>query len=58
MSNNGGKTIEFMFDFGSPTTYLAYWQVPKVAAECGAEVVWRPILLGGVFRRPATQARC
>lgn len=44
------KTVEFFFDFGSPTTYLAYTQLPKIAAECGAEIVWRPMLLGGVFK--------
>jgi len=47
---NRSKTIEFLFDFGSPTTYLAYTQLPKLAAERGAEIVWRPILLGGVFK--------
>jgi len=44
------KTVEFFFDFGSPTTYFAYTQLPKIAAECGAEIVWRPMLLGGVFK--------
>ncbi len=44
------KTIEFFFDFGSPTSYLAYTQLPKIAAETGAALVWRPMLLGGVFK--------
>ena len=44
------KRIEFFFDFGSPTSYLAYTQLPRIAAECGAELVWRPMLLGGVFK--------
>jgi 2-hydroxychromene-2-carboxylate isomerase len=44
------KTLEFFFDFGSPASYLAYTQVPKIAAECGASVGWRPMLLGGVFK--------
>jgi 2-hydroxychromene-2-carboxylate isomerase len=44
------KRIEFFFDFGSPTTYLAWTQLPKIAAETGAEIVWRPMLLGGVFK--------
>ena len=30
------KNVEFFFDFGSPTSYLAYTQLPKLAAECGA----------------------
>jgi 2-hydroxychromene-2-carboxylate isomerase len=44
------RQVEFFFDFGSPTTYLAYTQLPKLAAECGADLVWRPMLLGGVFK--------
>jgi 2-hydroxychromene-2-carboxylate isomerase len=44
------KTLEFFFDFGSPTAYLAYTQLPALAAECGAVLVWRPMLLGGVFK--------
>ena len=44
------KTVEFCFDFGSPTSYLAYTQLPKIAAECGANILWRPMLLGGVFK--------
>ena len=30
------KTLEFHFDFGSPTTYLAYTQVPRIAQETEA----------------------
>jgi len=44
------KTIEFFFDFGSPTSYLAWTQLPKIAAEAGARLVYRPMLLGGVFK--------
>jgi 2-hydroxychromene-2-carboxylate isomerase len=44
------KTIEFFFDFGSPTTYLAHTQLPRIAAETGAQLVHRPMLLGGVFK--------
>ena len=44
------STVEFFFDFGSPTSYLAWTQLPKLAADCGAQLVWRPMLLGGVFK--------
>ncbi len=44
------KAIEFFFDFGSPTTYLANTQLPKLAEDCGAHLVYRPMLLGGVFK--------
>lgn len=42
--------IEFHFDFGSPNAYLAYTQLPALAERLGAEIVWRPMLLGGVFQ--------
>jgi 2-hydroxychromene-2-carboxylate isomerase len=42
--------VEFFFDFGSPTTYLAHTQLPAIAARTGAELVYRPMLLGGVFK--------
>jgi 2-hydroxychromene-2-carboxylate isomerase len=44
------KSVEFLFDFGSPTTFLAYKQLPKIAARHGARVTWTPILLGAVFK--------
>ncbi len=44
------KTVEFFFDFGSPTTYLAYTQLPRIARETGATLMYRPMLLGGVFK--------
>ena len=44
------KTVEFYFDFGSTASYLAWTQMPRIAAETGATIVWRPILLGGVFK--------
>lgn len=44
------KTVEFLFDFGSPTSFLAYKQLPKIAARHGARIMWTPILLGGVFK--------
>ena len=44
------KQVEFLFDFGSPTAYLAYTQLPKIAADRNAQIVWQPILLGGVHK--------
>ena len=48
--NDNRKRVEYFFDFGSPTSYLAWTQLPKIAAASGAEIVWRPMLLGGVFK--------
>ena len=44
------REVEFFFDFGSPASYLAYTQLPKIAADSGARIVWQPMLLGGVFK--------
>lgn len=44
------RQVEFFFDFGSPYSYLAYKELPRVAARTGATIVWRPMLLGGVFK--------
>ncbi len=44
------KTVEFFFDVGSPTSYLAWTQLPTIARASGAQIKWRPMLLGGVFK--------
>ena len=44
------KQVEFYFDFGSPYSYLAYKELPRVASRTGATIVWKPMLLGGVFK--------
>lgn len=44
------KTVEFLFDMGSPYTYLAYRHLPRMAQACGASIVWTPVLLGGIFQ--------
>jgi 2-hydroxychromene-2-carboxylate isomerase len=41
--------IEFFFDCSSPWTYLAFTRIEPLAAEFGAEIRWRPFLVGGVF---------
>jgi 2-hydroxychromene-2-carboxylate isomerase len=50
MSEQTSKRVEYFFDFGSPTSYLAWTQLPKIAADAGAQIDWRPMLLGGVFK--------
>ncbi|HCS45383.1 MAG TPA: disulfide bond formation protein DsbA [Pseudomonas sp.] len=44
------KTVEFFFDLGSPATYLAYTQLPKICAQTESQLIYIPILLGGVFK--------
>ena len=42
--------IDFYFDFSSPYGYFASNRIDDLAAKYGREVVWRPILLGAVFK--------
>jgi 2-hydroxychromene-2-carboxylate isomerase len=41
--------IEFFFDCSSPWTYLAFHNIQPLASQFGADIAWRPILVGGVF---------
>ncbi len=50
------KQVEFFFDYGSPTTYLAYTQLPQIAERTGATIIWRPALLGGIFKETGNRS--
>ena len=50
------KTVEFIFDFGSPNAYLAYGVLKDIAARTGAQVALTPCLLGGLFKITGNQA--
>jgi 2-hydroxychromene-2-carboxylate isomerase len=42
--------LELWFDFSCPYAYLASRRAPHVARAAGVELVYKPMLLGGVFR--------
>jgi 2-hydroxychromene-2-carboxylate isomerase len=44
------KTLEFFFDYASTYSYLACTQVEALAQRTGAELRWRPFLLGAVYK--------
>lgn len=50
------KMLEFLFDFGGPNSYLAHKVLPDLCARTGAEAVYTPILLGGLFKLTNNQA--
>ena len=50
------KTIDFIFDFGSPNAYLALKVLPEIAARTHAQVNLIPCLLGGLFKLTGNQA--
>ena len=50
------KNLEFLFDFGGPNSYLAYKMLPDLCARTGAQVIYVPVLLGGLFKLTNNQA--
>ena len=44
------KKIEFFYDYGSPNCYLAWTQLPGFCTRYDAELIHKPILLGGIFK--------
>ncbi len=43
-------TLEIFWDFSSPYSYLGVTQAEALAKRTGAKLVWKPMLLGGVFK--------
>ncbi len=41
--------IEFFFDCSSPWTYIAFRNIQPLAKELKADIVWKPVLVGGIF---------
>ena len=41
--------VEFFYDCSSPWTYLAFHRIEDVCRRAAAALVWKPILVGGVF---------
>ncbi|MCH4880717.1 2-hydroxychromene-2-carboxylate isomerase [Pseudomonas sp. TMW22090] len=44
------KTVEFFFDLGSPATFLASTQLPRICQQTDSQLIYVPMLLGGVFK--------
>ena len=49
------KTLDFIFDFGSPNAYLAYHALGGVLERTGANLNVIPCLLGGIFKSTGNQ---
>jgi 2-hydroxychromene-2-carboxylate isomerase len=41
--------LEYYFDYASPYSYLADSQLPALIERTGAEIVYRPVLLGAII---------
>ena len=44
------KTIEYIFDFGAPNGYLAWYPLKDIAARTDARLVVTPVFLGGMHK--------
>lgn len=49
-------SVEFFYDYGSPYSYLADSRLSGLKVRTGAEVIYRPMLLGGVFKATGNQS--
>ena len=50
------KTLELIFDFGSPNAYLSMKALPELLDRTGADLVITPCLLGGIFKATGNKA--
>lgn len=50
------RSVEFIFDFGSPNAYLAYRALPAVLAPFDTRLDITPCLLGGIFKATGNQS--
>jgi 2-hydroxychromene-2-carboxylate isomerase len=49
------KRVTFLYDFGSPPSYVAYKRLPAIAERTGATIDYRPVLVGGIFKTVGNQ---
>jgi len=50
------KSLELIFDFGSPNAYLSMKALPELLDRTGADLVITPCLLGGIFKATGNKA--
>ena len=49
-------TVDFYFDFGSPTAYLAYKRLQQLKSQYEFNLDYKPVLLGGIFKASNNQS--
>ncbi len=50
MAGASGSRLEFWYEFASTYSYLSAMRIEALAASAGVEIVWKPLLLGPIFR--------
>ncbi len=56
VTQSPAKTLELIFDFGSPNAYLCMKALPELLDRTGADLVITPCLLGGIFKATGNKA--
>jgi 2-hydroxychromene-2-carboxylate isomerase len=50
MMQGSGRQIEFWYEFASTYSYLSAMRIEALAAPAGVVILWKPFLLGPIFR--------
>lgn len=50
------NSLDFYFDFGSPTAYLAYKRLLQLREQYELTIEFKPVLLGGLFKATGNQS--
>jgi 2-hydroxychromene-2-carboxylate isomerase len=50
MSSGSSRRIEFWYEFASTYSYLSAMRIGALAEAAGVTVIWKPLLLGPIFR--------
>ena len=50
------KKLDFYFDVGSPTSYLAYQKLLQMKSKYDFNLIYIPVLLGGIFKLTGNQS--
>jgi 2-hydroxychromene-2-carboxylate isomerase len=50
MTRTSSPRVEFWYEFASTYSYLSAMRIEPLAAEAGVDVIWKPLLLGPIFR--------
>ena len=56
VSKSPEKTLELIFDFGSPNAYLTLKVLPELLDRSDADLIITPCLLGGIFKATGNKA--
>jgi 2-hydroxychromene-2-carboxylate isomerase len=50
MTTASKPQIEFWYEFASTYSYLSAMRIDALASAAGVEIIWKPLLLGPIFR--------